>query len=445
MLIGKTGTRRRAWKALATAGIGAAVLAAAIHLGSNRWASGSGTAAATPAALVAAAETTGVVDRWVAEAERTARESPDDADTHRRLAIAYMRKQRACGDPAYHERALGAIDRALRLEPGSSESLKLKAWVLAGGHRFAEARYLARRCIARRPKDAWSYGVLADALTELGDYPGAVAAAQQMIDRKPDLSSYARAAHLRELHGDPKGALELYALALDTTSARDPEAVAWLRVQRGKVRLGMGRAAAADAEYRQALAAQPGYHLALVGRARCQAALGNRRQAMRLYEQALAKVAEPVWMVELGDLKRAGGDRAGAEKQYAAARAGLAAEGPNADADRETAQLLADRGDPKAALTYARRAIRERNDIYTWDALAWALFKNSRFAEAWQASQQARRLGTRDAALLRHAAQIAARVPGKAGQAAKLLREARAIDPARAQAATAGAGERGTS
>src|SRR5262249_14575322 len=155
-------------------------------------------------------------------------------------------------------------------------------------HRFPEAAALARQCSAERPHDPWNYGVLADSQIELGDYAGAVASAQRMIDRKPDLASYSRAARLRELHRDPDGALQLYDLALDATRPRDPESIAWVRVQRGNTRLNMGQPRAADAEFQKSLGAQRGYHLAQAGDARALALMGRRREAMRLYEQALA-------------------------------------------------------------------------------------------------------------------------------------------------------------
>jgi len=356
------------------------------------------------------------VDAWVDAAERAVAADQKDPAAYRGLAVAFMRKQRQCGDPAYYRRAMAAIDRSLALEPGSYESRKLKAWVLSGQHRFPEAAALARQCVAERPHDPWNYGVLADTQMELGDYRGAVDSAQRMIDRKPDLASYSRAARLRELHGDPEGALQLYDLALDATSPRDPESIAWVRVQRGATRLNMGRPRAAVAEFEKALGAQRGYHLALAGQARALALLGRRREAMRLYEQALAAVPRPDWAIALGELKQAAGDRSGAETHYALARAAMAVNGSSADTDRLMALFLADHGDPQAALQHARRAVRQRDDIYTWDALAWALFKSGRYPEAWRASQRARRLGTRDAVLLGHGARIAARVPAAAGR-----------------------------
>jgi tetratricopeptide (TPR) repeat protein len=369
------------------------------------------------------------VDGWVAEAERAVAASPRDTDALRALAIAFMRKQRQCGDPDYYRRALAAIERSMTLEPHSYESRKLKAWVLAGQHRFIEARDLAEACIRERPRDAWNYGTLADSLTELGSYPAAVEAVQQMIDLKPELASYTRAAHQRDLHGDPAGALQLFDLALDTTSRRDPESIAWVRVQRGIARLGMGTSQAADAEFREALAVQPGYHLALAGRARCQALLGNRRQAIRLYQKALAVIPRPDWAIALGEQQQAAGDREGAKSSYALAQAAMATAGAGADVDRLMAQFLADHGDPKAALEHARRAARERDDIYTCDALAWALYKNERFVEAWAAARRAMRLKTADAVILGHAGRIAQRVPGEAAAANRLLKQARALNP----------------
>jgi tetratricopeptide (TPR) repeat protein len=348
----------------------------------------------------------------VTEAERAVTASPHDAEAFRSLAIAFMRKQRQCGDPGYGRRAIAAIERSLELEPDSYESQKLKAWVLAGQHRFAEARDLARECIQRRPRDPWNYGTLADSQAELGAYPAAVAAVQQMIDLKPGLASYSRAGHMRLLHGDAAGALPLFDLAIDAADPRDSEAIAWVRVQRGDACVAMSRYAAADREYQCALQMQPGYHLGLAGQARCQALMGHREAAIRLYEQALAVIPRPDWAIAMGDLKQAAGDARGSAAAFALARVAMATAGPSADTDRQMALLLADHGDPAAAVAHARRAARERDDVYTDDALAWSLYRDHQYAEAWKVSRRARRLGTQDPMLRQHAAQIAARATG---------------------------------
>jgi tetratricopeptide (TPR) repeat protein len=368
------------------------------------------------------------VDAWVAKAEARVRQWPKEGAGYRALAVALMRKQRQCGDERYYGRAERALRKSLSLEPNQYESRKLLAWVLAGQHRFVEARAIARGCIREQPGDWWSYGTLADCETELGNYPAALDAVQRMVDRKPNLASYAQVAHQRELHGDPEGALEAYRMALDAGSRRDPEGLAWCRVQIGQVHANMGRAKEAEAEFAEALSLQPGYHLATAGRARALAMLGRHAEAAALYERVLRSVPRPDWAFALGDLKTAMGDRAGAKRAYAQAKAIIAGEAAQ-DHDRMLAMHLADRGEPKKALALARRAAAVNRDILTCDTLAWALFKNGRTAEAWEWSKKARRLGTKDARLLYHAARIAEKLPGRTQEARDLMRQALAINP----------------
>lgn len=64
-----------------------------------------------------------------------------------------------------------------------------------------------------------------------------------------------------------------------------------------------------------------------------------------------------------------------------------------------------DRRQPEA-VRIAEAVSTARRDIFTEDALAWAYFKTGRLKEAFAASQRALRTGTRDAQILRHAADI---------------------------------------
>jgi tetratricopeptide (TPR) repeat protein len=374
------------------------------------------------------------VDTWVAEAKAAVKERPQDPVAYRMLATVYMRKQRASHQAEYYALAETAARKSLQLGPGSYESRAILAWVLAGDHRFEEARSIAKACIHERPADDRIYGVLADCETELGDYDAAVAAVQKMIDRKPGLSSYARAGLQRrlhgDLHGDPKGALEALEMAIESGSPRDPESLAWCRVMKGDVLLQMGQAGKADVEFSSALERQPGYPLAIVGRARCQAALAKWPEAARFYRQALRATEEPPWRIALGDVLWAAGNRAAARQEYSRAYRTMRSEPSIPEHDREMALFLSDQGGDKAgALSRARRAAASRGDITTWDTLAWALYRNGQYRAAWQASLKARRLGTRDARFLYHAGMIAARLPGRTREARELLRSCLAIHP----------------
>ena len=106
--------------------------------------------------------------------------------------------------------------------------------------------------------------------------------------------------------------------------------------------------------------------------------------------------------------------------------------------DLELALFEADHGDPTTALSLAQEAYADRPTIRAADALAWALFKNGRLADARKRSSEALRLGTRDPLLLYHAGAIAA-ADGDPTAAIRDLRAAMALDagfsPTGAQAA----------
>jgi Flp pilus assembly protein TadD len=80
------------------------------------------------------------------------------------------------------------------------------------------------------------------------------------------------------------------------------------------------------------------------------------------------------------------------------------------------------------ALDLARKELEVRHDVYTWDALAWALYKNGKLEEAAKASENAMRMGTRDPLLLFHAGVISERL-GRREQARSELKQALEINP----------------
>ena len=71
----------------------------------------------------------------------------------------------------------------------------------------------------------------------------------------------------------------------------------------------------------------------------------------------------------------------------------------------------------------AERAAATRQDISTVDAVAWAAFRAGRLARAVEASRLALRTGTRDRAILYHAAAIAA-AAGDRSKARRLVTQA---------------------
>ncbi len=128
--------------------------------------------------------------------------------------------------------------------------------------------------------------MIADAQIELGMYEAAVQSLQQMVDLRPDLSSYSRIAYARELHGDIAGAITAMQQAV-MAGGQATENSLWVRVQLGNLSFNSGDIEQAGREYQRALALSPDYVYGLAGMARVYAAQGRHDEAIELYEQAI--------------------------------------------------------------------------------------------------------------------------------------------------------------
>src|SRR6266516_2076097 len=344
-------------------------------------------------------------DQEIAAAERRAESAAASPDDYVALASAFMRKSRESGDPGYYARANAAVERALALDSNHYGALRAAPWVLLGLHDFRGALAAAERARA-------------------------VEAAQRMVDLRPGLPSYARAAFLRALFGDRAGAIELLQLAVATGSARDPEGRAWALVHLGHEYFAVGDLAAAGRAYARALDVFPDYYLALGGLGRVRAAERRLAAAADLYRRAVARVPQPDLVAALGDVHDAAGDADQAERQYALVEyMGEVAAAAGTTYGRQLALFYADHDRrPEEALRLARLEAAGRGDIYTDDTLAWACYGNGRFAEAARAAHRALRLGTEDAMLHYHAGSIAAAL-ARNRIAARHLRRALALNP----------------
>jgi len=309
------------------------------------------------------------------------------------LGLAYQQRARETGDSSDYVRSERALRRALARDHANLYALGGLGSLALARHRFGEALVLGRRAQRLSPSTARTYGVIGDALIELGRYREAFAAFDRLARLRPGLAAYARVAYARELLGRPDAALAAHRLAVEAARPR-PGLTAAALAQLGELRISTGNLDAAEREFRSALRVSPGFGAALEGLAHVQGSRGNYRAAIRLAKQAGLSGTET-----LGDLYRLTGRPSLAERQYAKAHEFARREALHGvRTDLEIAAFGADHGVRlRHALSLARRAHRVRPSIDADSILGWALTRNGRCAEARVYANRSLRLGTQNA------------------------------------------------
>lgn len=380
-------------------------------------------------ALSAASRARTRTDRHLEQLQLSLRDAPGDIRARTQYGHILLQKARETADPAYYSRAEAAFAAALAAEPQHVDAMIGQGSLALARHDFAGALRWGEQAVALAPQRAAALGVVADAQIELGRYDAAVATLQRMVDQRPDLAAYSRIAYLRELYGDVPGAIEAMALAVDA-GAPYPENGAWAIVQLGMLHFNRGDLAAADYEFQRAQSIIPDYLPAMAGLARVRAGQGRLDEALALAARPVAQLPLPEYVILYGELLDAAGRPDEAAKQYDLVRAiQRLAESNGMQTDLEMALFEADHGDPARAVVLAEAAHAARPGIPADDALAWALFRAGRPAEAWPHAERALRLGTEDARLHFHAGMIAAAL-GDRERASHHLSTALRINPA---------------
>jgi tetratricopeptide (TPR) repeat protein len=362
----------------------------------------------------------------VADLQQRLRAHPRDAQGWAGLGLAYVEQARITADPTYYPRAERALARAARLAPGAAPTLTGQATLAAARHDFGRALHLADEAVAADPYAAQAHAVRSDALTELGRYAEARMAADRVNNLRPGSSTFARLSYAAELRGDLTRAVRFMSDAQRTATSASSYAFAAFHL--GELACASGKPEVAARHYSAALAADPTYASALVGRARLAVARDDRRAAERDYQQVVSRLPLTEYVVELGELYAATGRPELAEQQWAIARASAQlARANGVVTDLETALFEADHGSPAAALTAAKAEWQRRHSIHAADALGWALHAGGHDREALHYARLATRLGTRDARLVFHRGAI--EVALGRGQAARThLNDAMRLD-----------------
>jgi tetratricopeptide (TPR) repeat protein len=366
------------------------------------------------------------MNRVVADLEQRVAKRPKDAGAAARLADLLLRQARVASNPGLAVRAEEVLKTALKHEPNNYDAMRAMQAVLLSQHRFPEAIEMATRGTTIDPIDSWNYGVLGDAHLELGEYPQAFDAFEQMMKHRPSGPAYARASYARELQGDLDGALRLMEMATQATSAHDPEGQAWHHAQTGDLLFQLGRIDAAQREYDHAAYTFPAHPFAAMGHARVKVARGDYRGALDIYQELMKRGPQPFLAARAGELYAQLGQTQDAERCFALAENGWRYDTP--EPTLLVAFLAAHDRKLAEAVTIGEQTLTRRHDIFTMDALAWAYFRSGRVADAAKASAQAMRTNTRDRTILYHAAAIA-QATGDRKSARALLERALDANP----------------
>ena len=361
------------------------------------------------------------IDARIRQAQAKARKSAHPVAALERVGWLFVSKARTAGDPGYLKLAEAVSLCMDSKQPEAPSALLLRGHVLHNLHHFEEAEAVARKLLAAR-QAPFDYGLLGDTLMEQGKLEEAARAYQRMIDLKPSPHSYLRAAHLRWLKGDLAGAIPVMRMAARASGPRDSESAAWIYTRLSTLELQSGHLNEALRAAEVALGFQPDYAPALFAKGRTLLAQTRDKEAVVVLTKAASRNPLPEYQWLLADTLR----RIDRLEEADQVETQLKKSGRIQD-PRAFALFLATRGEQtEDALRFAREELDTRTDVFTFDALAWALHSAGSTEDARRAIARALAEGTEDARLFYHAAAIAA-AAGRRGEAAEWTQRSHAI------------------
>jgi tetratricopeptide (TPR) repeat protein len=366
------------------------------------------------------------IERWAAKT----RQSPDDGAAWTALGDAFMQKARETADASYYGRAEQAFERAHGLDGRLVDAMVGLAWVQSARHEFEKSTESAKKALALDPASAAAHGLMGDAALELGEYDLAAEHYQRMLDLRPDISAYSRTAHLLFVTGDVRRATWLMGKAINA-GAPYAENTAWCRAQLALMHLATGNRVAAEQIVEQAASRTPNNYHVLFAQGRIRAARANYAGAIASYQRASAIAPQHEVVVALGQLYELTDDRKSAEQQWALVETIARLNRANGVlGDAQLARFLADRERRlDEALAIAEGEWKRRPNVFVADTLAWAYYKNGRYADARRAITKALAQRTPEASFFFHAGMIHAKL-GDRAMAQRHLGQALSLNPA---------------
>jgi len=347
------------------------------------------------------------VEKYIGTMEYQIKESPNNPALYNNLASAYIQKARENMDPSYYSLAEDNLKKAIELDDKNFQAMYLIGTICLSKHQFNDAMDWGNKAVGLNPDNAPIRGVIFDSQIELGQYDEALKTIQNMVDMRPDLTSFSRVSYYRELKGKLPEAIDAMKSAINA-GAPHSENTAWCHVQLGNLYLNSGDTASADFEYRTALMEFPNFNQAISALANLQMIKGHNDEAIELYKQSLQYSPTAQAMIGLGDLYKITGQTDKAEEQYENVRfMNTMLRESGVDVDMELALFEADHNkNLDKSLKDAEQSLIKRPTIKSSNTLAWIQYRMGSYPEAEKNIEQALKLGTKDPLLYYHAGMI---------------------------------------
>ncbi len=385
--------------------------------------------------------------------ERCRAEAAGDRDTMNAwtaLSDVYLWLARDTGDLNQIEQAESAVYHALYVDSTYTPSLNQLSRVLSAQHRFQDVLVVQNWSIVLDLKNAQSWGILGDAFMDLGKYRNADSCYHMMLELDPGFHSLLRIARWMVDIGDFDEAVDHFTKAIDTASnqstpvvgsdsaetVREGLDVSVRDLSRAYTRLGKAYLSHGELDLAKEAAAAsldllPGFVPAMCLEAeilRFERAFGG---ACRIYGELIEKSSDPRLKSALA---RVYADQRRHHRAEPLARQAADEFGELFDAfpkivRRDYVEFLLEWDlNLETALSLAIEESRRRRDVYTYDVLAWAYFKNKKYDLAWSSIGFALRRGTTHPRILYHAAVIA-KAAGKNDKHEKYSDRVRRLNP----------------
>lgn len=367
-------------------------------------------------------------DALLVQGVSVVRRRGEDADAWCQLGDVIAQKQRETEDAVWYAHAEAAYALAHRHSPRHVEALNGLAWVWGGRHDFSQSVRWAREALALDPQNPTAHGIIGDAALELGDLDRAFESYQEMMDVRPDLSSYSRAAWLLWITGDARKARWLMTKAIAAGGAH-AENTAWCRARLAHMNFHEGALLPALQTTGEGLKLCPGHRALLLMHGRILAALQRDAEAVAAFEGILSTGEHHDALVALGDLHQFHGRSADAAVCYE--RIERLHERQRAAGGHDHTQMARYYADhdlhPDRALQLAAEH-RDSGNVLEMDTFAWVCLKAGRLDDARRAIRRALAIGMREASLHYHAGLIA-RAAGDLPEARSQLSRALSLNP----------------